>query len=381
MLQGGVEGSGGRLLYVVNDAGFFCSHRLAIALAAREAGYQVAVASPKSSAARLIEEAGFVFFDLPLGRGKISPSGEIVAFRRLQRIVRSYRPALVHLITSKPIIYGGLITRWYGIPAVAAVSGLGHVFIDDRPKSRLLRSFALAGYRAAMGRRGLYPIFQNRDNWDLFARTGAVGEEPTLIRGSGTDLARFDPTPAVNAVPRLVLPARMLFSKGVGEFVEAARLLRAQNVEATFALVGDPDPANPASVPRTQLQSWHDEGVVRWERFRPDIETVLRESDVVVLPSHNEGFPKTLVDAAAAGRAVVTNDVTGCRDAIVPGKTGILVRPFDVVDLARAMRELIDDRAKRLAMGAAGRQLAEQHYAIEAIAQQHLELYSKALAK
>lgn len=370
-----------RLLYVVNDAGFFCSHRLPLALAARDAGYEVAVACPADAKAARITAAGLAHIDLPLGRGKLDPMGELTALRALDRIVAGFDPALVHLITSKPIIYGGLITRRRRIPAVAAVSGLGHVFIDNSAKSRLLRRAALTGYQLAMDRPGLYPIFQNRDNLALFQAAGAVREAPTLIRGSGTDLARFDPAPAANPVPRLVLPARMLYAKGVAEFVEAARALRSAGVRAEFVLVGDPDPANPASIPEAQLRAWHAEGVVRWEGYRADIEQVLREADIVVLPSHNEGFPKTLIDASAAGRAVVTNDVTGCRDAIVAGETGLLVRPHDPADLARGMRELIEDEVKRRAFGAAGRKLAEQHYAIEAIAAQHLALYDKALGR
>ena len=372
---------GDRLLYIVNDAGFFCSHRLPIALAARAEGYDVAVACPGDGKAARITDAGIAHIDLPLGRGKLDPAGEVVAVRALDRVVAGFAPALVHLITSKPIIYGGLVTRRRRIPAVAAVSGLGHVFIDDSAKSRLLRRAALLGYRLAMDRPGLHPIFQNRDNLALFEQAGAVREAPTLIRGSGADLARFDPAPVANRVPRLVLPARMLYAKGVAEFVEAARMLRARGVAAEFVLVGDPDPANPASIPEAQLRAWHAEGVVSWEGYRSDIEEVMRQSDIVVLPSHNEGFPKTLVDAAAAGRAVVTNDVTGCRDAIIPGETGLLVRPLDAEDLMRGMRELIEDSDRRLAFGAAARKLAEEHYAIEAIVAQHLDLYRKALGR
>lgn len=369
-----------RLLYIVNDAGFFCSHRLPIAIAAQAEGYDVAVACPRDARAHRIEEAGLRHIDLPLGRGKIGPLGELKALRALDGVFAGFRPGLAHLITSKPIIYGGLVSRRRRVPAVAAVSGLGHVFIDEGAKARLLRRIALLGYRAAMNRPGLFPIFQNRDNLALFREAGALREEPTLIRGSGTDLAQFDPTPAGNAVPRLILPARMLYAKGVAEFVEAARLLRADGVEAEFVLAGDPDPANPASIPEAQLRAWDAEGVVLWEGYRADIGAALKEADIVVLPSHNEGFPKTLVDAAAAGRAVVTNDVTGCRDAIVPGETGLLVTPRDPRSLALGMRELIEDEAKRRAFGVAGRRLAEQHYTIETIVAQHLALYRKALA-
>ncbi len=368
-----------RLLYIVNDAGFFCSHRLPIAVAAQAEGYDVAVACPNDAGAGRIAEAGLRHIGLPLGRGKIGPLGEVKALHALDRLFARFRPDLAHLITSKPIIYGGLVSRRRKVPAVAAVSGLGHVFIDEGAKARLLRRIALLGYRMAMNRPGLFPIFQNRDNLALFREAGALHEEPTLMRGAGTDLADFDPAPADNAVPRLILPARMLYAKGVAEFVEAAKLLQEQGIEAEFVLAGDPDPANPASIPEAQLRAWDADGVVRWVGYRADIAAALKEADIVVLPSHNEGFPKTLVDAAAAGRAVVTNDVTGCRDAIVPGETGLLVAPRDPHSLAAGMRELTEDKAKRLAFGAAGRKLAEEHYAIEAIVAQHLDLYRKAL--
>lgn len=370
---------GHRILYVVNDAGFFCSHRLPIAVQARSEGFEVAVACPEHQAVERIVAAGLRHIPLALGRGTIDPMGELEALRALDRIFGEFQPDLAHLITSKPIIYGGLISRRRRVPAVAAVSGLGHVFIDDSPKARMLRQFALLGYRAAMNRRGLFPIFQNSDNLALFREAGAVREEPTMIRGSGTDLTQFDPTPADNVLPRVVLPARMLYAKGVAEFVQAARMLREAGVEAEFVLIGDPDPANPASVPEEQLRAWDAEGCVRWAGYRADISEALREADIVALPSHNEGFPKTLVDAAAAGRAIVTNDVTGCRDAILPGETGLLVRPHDAASLAAGMRQLIEDKDKRLAFGAAGRKLAEERYGIDRIIAQHLDLYRKVI--
>jgi len=368
-----------RLLYVVNDAGFFLSHRLPIALAARDAGYDVAIACPADDKSSKIIAAGLRHIELPLPRGGLGPLGELRAILALDRLFASFKPDLAHLITSKPIIYAGLVSRRRGIPAVAAVSGLGHVFIDGGLKAKMLRPLALLGYRLAMGRKGLFPIFQNRDNLALFRDAGALREEPTLIRGSGTDLAMFDPEPADNLVPRLVLPARMLFAKGVAEFVEAARILRARGIKAEFVLVGDPDPANPASIPQKQLEAWNADGVIRWEGYRADIDAVLKDSDIVVLPSHNEGFPKTLVDAAAAGRAVVTNDVTGCRDAVIPDETALLAAAHDAADLADTMQRLIEDRDLRLSMGRAGRALAQEHYAIERIVQQHLDLYRKAL--
>jgi glycosyltransferase involved in cell wall biosynthesis len=366
-----------RLLFVVNDAAFFCSHRLPLALAAREAGWQVSVACPLDGGIAPILENGIIHFPIPLGRGKLGPLGELRAIVAIDRVFARYRPDLAHLITSKPIIYGGLVARRRRVATVSAVSGLGHVFIDDGSKARVLRRMAMAGYRLAMRRPRSFTIFQNADNLALFRELGAVSDAFAIIRGSGTDLSRFDPAPVKNRRLQIILPARMLYSKGVGEFVEAARLLQLRGVEADFRLVGDGDPANPATVPADVLREWHASGIVIADGYRPDIAQVLKSADIVVLPSHNEGFPKSLVDAAAAGRAVVTTDVPGCRDAIVAGETGLLVPARDPVALAAAIQELIADPARRRAFGAAGRSLAERDFAIESIVAQHLAIYDR----
>ena len=366
-----------RLLYVVNDAAFFCSHRLPLALSAREAGWQVAVACPQDGGVDQIVECAIAHFPIPLGRGKLGPAGELRALAAIDNVFEQYRPHLAHLITSKPVIYGGLAARRRRVATVSAVSGLGHVFIDESAKARLLRRCAMAGYRAAMRHPRSFAIFQNDDNLKLFQDMGAVTDAFAIIRGSGTDLSRFDPTPVNNPLPQIVLPARMLYSKGVGDFVEAARLLKQRGIEANFRLVGDGDSANPATIPDHVMRQWHTSGAVIAEGYRSDIEQVLKSADIVVLPSYNEGFPKSLVDAAAAGRAVVTTDVAGCRDAIVPGVTGLLVPVRNPVALAGAIGELIADPARRLAFGAAGRSLAERDFAIESIAAQHLGIYDR----
>lgn len=369
-----------RLLFLVNDAGFFLSHRSPIALAARAEGFDVAVVCPNSPDAAKLAEKDLRHIALDMRRGRISLLEEIGTIRRLDRIFRDERPDLVHLITSKPIIYGGLVARRHGVPVVAAISGLGHIFIDAGLKTRLLRCAALLGYRLAMRRRGVFPIFQNRDNLELFRRAGAIREEPTLLPGSGTDLSRFDPSPVDTGTFRVGVPCRMLRSKGILEVVAAARELKRTAVEAEFVLIGNPDPANPASVARADLQAWHDEGIVRWLGYRADVENVLKTCDVVALPSYSEGFPKALVDAAAAGRAMVTTDVPGCREAVEHGVTGLIVAPRDPIDLAAKLKVLANDRSLRLRLGREAREMAERRYAIEGIVHRHLELYRRALA-
>lgn len=369
------------ILYIVNDCRFFITHRLSIALEAKRQGFDIAVVCPIDSHSGQLTELAIRHISVPMGRGACGVLREIMAAASLFRTMYRERPDLVHLITSKPIILGGLAARLLGIPCIAAVSGLGHVFVDESAKSRFLRKIVLLGYWAALKRKGAFTIFQNGCNRDIFVRANITNGHEILIPGSGADLSRFDPAPRANSVPVVVLPCRMLWTKGVGEFVEAARLLQSEDIRAEFLLVGDPDPRNPSSVDAETLQRWSESGFVRWLGYRSDIEGILQNADIVVLPSYYpEGLPKTLIDAAAAGRATITTDSPGCREAIKPGETGLLVRARDPADLAEKIRMLIEDDALRIRMGQAGRRLAESQFDVRAVAQLHLALYKQALA-
>ncbi len=357
---------------------FFLSHRLNIGLAARSAGWRVGVAAPPGPdcADPRLARAGIEVHPLPLPRGARSPLGQARAVARLHALMRDLRPDLVHLVTSKPMLYGGLAARRLGIPVVAAVTGLGFAFIQNGAKARAIRTGMVAGYRALLGRAGNRLIFQNRDDAALFRRLGITGQARVeLIPGSGVDLDAIRPAPLPDGPPVALLPARMLRDKGVDEFVTAARILRAQGSDAVFRLMGDPDPGNPASLTRTELEAIAAEGIVEWHPHSPDMNAALARAHLVVLPSYREGFPKSLVDAAAAGRAAATSDVTGCRDAVIEGETGRLFALRDADDTARVMGEMLSDRAGLERMGAAARALAEARYDAGAIAARHLEIY------
>lgn len=375
-----IDGSRQRLMFFVNDAGFFISHRLPIALAARQSGYDVVIACPMSDAVRQLEHAGFRVVEIDLKRGSVSIGNTAAAFGRVRRLFQQERPALVHLITSKPVIFGGIVARLMHIPSVAAISGLGHIFIDDSARSRLLKRAAMLGYRAALRGRASHAIFQNRADADLFVSTGtASADRMTLLPGSGVDLNMFDPRPSDNAQPICMLPARLLRTKGVEDFVAAARMLRAAGHSARFVLQGAPDTSNPAAVPIDTIRGWEAEGLVEWWEHSSDVPGFLSKADIVVLPSYyGEGLPKSLVDAAAAGRPVVTTDLPGCRDAIEAEVTGLLCRPRDPADLADCIALLLDDASRRRAMGIAGRARAEAIFDIRKIVDAHLALYRAA---
>lgn len=285
-------------------------------------------------------------------------------------------------MTIKPVLYGGIAARLAGVPAmVAAISGLGFVFVAGGLKARLLRAAVGRLYRLALGHRNSRIVFQNTADRDVLARLGAVrAEQVVMIRGSGVDLGQYRVVPEPAAPVTALMAARLLRDKGVREFVEAARLLRQRGLSVRMQLAGGVDPGNPASITPEQAAQWQDEGCVEVLGERKDIAALYGAAHMAVLPSYREGLPKSLLEAAACGRAVVTTDVPGCRDAIDPDVTGLLVPPRDAPALADAIARLAEDASLRQRMGAAGRALAEREFGIEDVCRRHLAIY-RALAR
>ncbi len=364
------------LLFVVNDVGYFISHRLPVAEGARARGYDVHIACTGDGAP--LRELGFVHHPVPLDRGTANPLGELYALCALILLFRRLRPTLVHLVTLKPVLYGGIAARLVNVPAVvSAVAGLGFLFIGDGgSKAALVGGLVLPLFRFAFGHAHQKIVFQNWDDLEQLAATTRFDRDKALvIRGSGVDLTQYRCVPESDGVLTVAMAGRLLRDKGVMEFVEAARLLRQRGVRARFWLIGAPDPANPASVSEQQVEAWRREAVVECLGLRNDVPQLYSRSHVVALPSYREGLPKALIEAAACGRAVVTTDVPGCRDAIEPGVTGLLVPPRDGTALADAVQRLIEDGELRRRLGRAGRDLAEREFGIEKVVAAHLDTY------
>lgn len=372
-----------RLLFLVNDAHFFVSHRLPVAQAALAQGFEVHAATAGGDAVKTIEAHCIRHHSLRLSRNGLNPLQEIRAFAEIYRLMRRLRPHIVHLVTIKPVLYGGIAARLVGVPAVvAAISGLGHIYSVHHLRTRIMRVFVTAAYRIALRHRHLQVIFQNGSDRDVLMRSGAVASNKVVtIRGSGADLRDYCSSPEPSGLPVVTFAARFLKAKGVCEFVDAARRLRAGGMQARFLLVGDVDRGNSDSVSESEVAQWRAEGAVEVLGFRSNIAEIFAASNLIVLPSYyGEGLPKVLIEAAACGRAVITTDMPGCRDAIEPGITGLLIAPRDVDALARAVTELLADHERRRRMGLAGRALAEREYAIEGITTKHLQIYRKLIA-
>jgi glycosyltransferase involved in cell wall biosynthesis len=373
-----------RVLIVVNVEWFFLSHRLPIALGLKDAGCDVEVAAGVEQGLDTeIERHGLRFTRLALRRASMNPLHDLMLLVRLYRLYRSKRPDVVHHVAIKPVLYGSLAARLARVPAIVnAVPGLGYLFSDGTGLKAIKARLAMFAYRLSCRGRQVRLIFQNPEDRDSFVAAGvAVPARTVLIRGSGVDVRRFQPSPEPEGPPVVLMASRMLWDKGVAELVEAARLLRtAGGPPCRFVLAGDPDVANPRSVPAAQLEAWQREGVLEWWGHQRDMPAVMRQAALVVFPSfYREGVPKVLLEACAAGRAIITTDLPGCREVVRHGENGLLVPPRDIRALAEAIAALLADPALRERMGRAGRIRAVEEFSETSVVDATLRLYREIL--
>ena len=371
-----------KLLFIVNDDWSFLHFRLPIALEAIRQGYEVHVATGITDKLAELKSHGFNVHPLSLDRSSTNIFIVLKEFKQVFSVIKYVKPDLVHLVTIKPVTFGGIAARLAGVHGVvAAVPGLGPIFISKGWKALLRKIVVVNLYRIALAKRNLKVIFQNTSDLETLRRhTNLSDRKVEIIPGSGVNLTEYNNAPLPGGTPVVVMAARLLAAKGVREFVEAARYLRNRGLEARFCLAGSIDPSSTLSVSNTDLDKWKEEGVVELLGHRDDMARVLRMAHVVVLPSfYPEGLPKVLIEAAACGRVVITTDMPGCRDAIDPGVTGILVLVRDVEALAFAIEDLITDTQRCKRMGLAGRALAERKFDIKKVVDNHLRIYRKLL--
>lgn len=372
-----------KLLYFVTEDWYFCSHRLPLALAAQDAGYDVAVVTHVNEHAEAIRRAGIRLIPFNLSRRSMNPLSELAVLARLIVIYRKEKPNLVHHVAMKPVLYGSLAARFSGVPHVVnALAGLGYVFTSERMMARLLRCAIGTAFRVILNSGRSRLILQNYDDICMFLRKRFINEgRIRLVRGSGVDTAVFSPTPEPAGIPVVMLASRMLWDKGIKEFVEAARQLKTRKIDARFVLVGDTDTHNPSAISKEQLTAWQSEGVIEWWGRRDNMPTVLEHANIVCLPSYHEGLPKVLLEAASCGRPIVTTDVPGCREVVRNGENGFLVPMRSTVELANAMQDLIENPALRQKMGARGREIVVRELSIEKVIKETLPIYSELLSQ
>jgi glycosyltransferase involved in cell wall biosynthesis len=378
-----------KLLFLVTEDWYFCSHRLPVARAARDDGFEVVVATRVRAHGEEIRDEGFALRPIAWRRRGDGLLGAARAISAITALYRAERPDIVHHVALKPVIFGGLARRLAfsrsadGPASVDAVMGLGSGFSTTTIAARLRRPpLSLALQLAAGGGRG-WIVVQNPEDRAALAALGINVRRITLIRGSGVDINRFVPLPEPGGgTVAVALVSRMLRDKGVLEAAAAIRRLRARGLPIELLLAGPSDLDNANSLTADTLRGLAAEPGIEWLGPVADVRTVWRRAAIGVLPSsYGEGVPKTLLEAAACGRPLVAADVPGCREVVRAGETGILVPPHDVHALAEAIASLAAEPVRRAAMGRAGRELVECQFTDEIVARETLTLYRAALTE
>jgi len=366
----------GKLLFIVNIDKFFVSHRLPIALEAIKRGYEVHIATTITKELHFLEQNGLIVHPLNLHRSR---SGISIFFElwEIFSIFIKVKPDIVHLITIKPVILGGIVARILRTPAVvSAVSGLGYIYINDGIMAFLKRRVISFLYYFALGHSNQKVIFQNTDDSMLLSKLSYMPiSKSILIPGSGVDLSLYRLRAPPSGIPIVLFAARLLKDKGVNDFVNASKIVNKFKLRARFIIYGDIDLSNPSSINQEQLSKWEKESDIELRGFNAHMEEVIPTALIVALPSYREGFPKVLIEAAACGRAVVTSNVPGCRDAIVNNVTGILIPKKDSYALANSISFLLDNPVYCRELGKNGRKRAEKLFSIKKVTSKHMDIY------
>ena len=366
-----------RLLFLITEDWTFWEIRRDLARSARDAGYEVTIATRVTAHGERIQQEGFHLVPIMMLRESRNPLRELSAILELVRIYRRVRPQIVQHVAMKPVLYGSFAAWMARIPVVINVfGGLGYAFTDRPQETSVLRSILRRGLRWAISLSRSVVVVQNPDDRNVLIREHiAPSSQVRLITGSGVDVQRFVPVDPPVGDPIVMLVGRMLWDKGVGEFVDAVVRLKERNVCARFVLVGRCDQGNPTEIAEVQIQRWTQDHGIEWWGHREDLPDVIGRATLVVLPSYREGLPKVLLEAAACGKAVIATDVPGCREVVQHQKTGLLVPVRDPVALADAIAGLLGNHELRIAMGASGREFVMREHSKEKIGQHFLGLY------
>ena len=366
------------LLYFVTEDWYFVSHRFNLALAAQRQGYEVVIVTRCLEYRQLLEKSGFTVIPFEASRRSLNPFALLSEALALANIYRKISPSIVHHVALRPVVVGAFAARLSGIRCVvSAITGLGFIFVEGNRVPLAQRILFWLFPRLLS--RGL-TIVQNTDDRDLLLRSGLKPQYLRLIPGAGVDTVQYTPQLRKDNDRRLVvlMASRLLWDKGVGEFIQAARLLRETNLK--FVLVGQPDPSNPATVSQADVDAWLAEGVITYLGHRDDMHVVLQEADIVCLPSYREGFPKVLLEAMACGLPCITTDVPGCRAAIRHNDNGLLIPVNDSLALANAISTLAQNQEMRSVMGQRGRTRALEEFSQEQINKMTLLAYQEVLS-
>tara|TARA_B100000029_G_C17536280_1_gene944991 strand:+ start:99 stop:1244 length:1146 start_codon:yes stop_codon:yes gene_type:complete len=366
------------LLYYINVDWSFLSHRIDLAKKAISEGYEVHLLTNITTYKKIIENHGIVVHESYLSR-KFNLLKDVQGLFKLISIIIKIKPDIIHAVSNKNIILGSIIGRIFRIKKIIlAVSGLGYIYLRENILTKFFKKLLSIIYGIILRYEKSYIIVQNRDDLNIiqnFAKKDTQKRKIILIPGSGVDTNYFRPSPEKDGKIIISLVARMIYDKGIKEFVCAAKILSKKYSNIEFNLFGRPDIYNPSSIEEKKLVDWDSEKILRWRGYEEDSLSIYHQSHIIVLPSYREGMPKVILEASACGRPSVVTNVPGCKESIIPNKTGLLVKLFDVDDLVKKIEQLIINKEMRIAMGSQARRFAEQTFDINIINQKQIYLY------
>jgi len=371
-----------RIVYFVSEDWYFYSHRLPVARIALKNGFRVVVVTNVNKHMDLIKSEGFELHPIKINRGGINPFADLKTIFELYKCYKKYKPNIVHHVAIKPVIYGTLVARIIGsIKIVNAMNGLGFVFVSEKLNAKIIRFFVLKMFRFLFNYDNLRLILQNKDDSNYFINNCLIREKRiSIIRGSGVDTKKFYNRGNLNSKqPILMLASRMLWDKGVGEFVQAAREIKQLGLKIRFVLVGETDLQNPESVSEAQLTEWIESKCIEYWGKKNDMNKTLNQASIICLPSYREGLPKVLLEAASCEKPIIASNVPGCREIVLDGENGILVEPKDFNSIVEAIKFLVKNPNERIKMGKKGRKIVKDNFSEEIVADKTLLLYNEIL--
>ena len=371
-----------KLLYFITEDWYFCSHRLPHAIVANKAGFDVVVICNIAKHLNKIKKHGLRVIPIQLTRRSINPIRELFLLLKLTSIYRKEKPDIVQHVAIKPIIYGTIAAKLSGITAIFnSIVGLGYIFISKNILANILKPIIKLALKWSLNQKNSFTILQNEDDKKFLRKKKIIGlKRLQIIPGSGVNTKQFSYSPepkTTHKAPLIVCVSRMLWDKGINELVKATKKLKERNINFKMALIGKPDPENPASIPLSQIQKWEKMKLIEYWGYVENIEQVYRKCHIVILPSYREGMPKSLLEAASASRPIITTNVPGCREVVKNQINGILVKVKTVNPLATSMKKLIKNKSIREKMGKEGRKIIKAKFSEEIITKQTIFLYKK----
>lgn len=372
-----------KILFIVNVDWFFISHRLPLAIESIEKGYEVHLACNFSQSREFIETKGIVCHEIQFTRSNYNIMNALNICKQIYTLLKVIKPDITHLVTIKPILFGGIVARLLKLPSVVfAISGLGYIFISRGKIASIRKRMIGIIYTYVFKHKNICVIFQNTDDQDELSKlTGLNKMHSVIIPGSGVDTEKYFISQLPKSPPVIMMASRLLKDKGVYEYISAAKIIGLKKNNVKFVLVGTPDPENPSSISIDEVNGWIDKGYIEYWGQQDDMPNVFSKSTIVVLPSYREGLPKVLLEASSSGRPIITTNVAGCRDAIIDNRTGYLVEKYNAQDLADKIESLISNLDQCIKMGQSGRQLVEEKFSEKLIVSHHMKVYEKLLLK